>query len=84
MSKLNTIENTKTKLQIITPCFFEKKGLELVPLPYILHDFLKKYTSLYIILTQQISLSGCIYVSGYWAVYGIVIPCLSGCVIIKY
>ena len=73
MSKLKTIENTKTKLQIITPCFFEKKkhktGLELVPLPYILHDFLKKYTSLYIILTQQISLSGCIYVSGYWAVY---------------
>ena len=73
MSKLNTIENIKTKLQTIMPCFFEKKkqktGLELVPLPYILHDFFKKHISLYIILTQQISLSGCIYFLGYWAIY---------------
>ena len=55
-----------TKLQ--TTCFyliwsFLKKqiGLELVFLPHFLHDFEEKYSSCYILLPEQFSLSGCIY-----------------------
>ena len=59
----------ETKLQ--TTCFHVnlsffkklKRGLELVS-----HDFGEKYFSCYILLIDQISLSGCLYFVGYWEI----------------
>ena len=38
-----------------------KRGQELVSLPYFLHDFGREFFSCYILLTDQISLFGCLY-----------------------
>ena len=43
--------------------FFKKKrrSLEIFSLPHFLHDFWKKHFCCYILITDQISLSGCLY-----------------------
>ena len=47
---------------------FSEKGLGLVSPPHFVYDFSKKKCfSSYILLTDQISLSDCLYFSRYWA-----------------
>ena len=48
-----------------------KRVLELVSLPHFVHDFWRKIFSYYILLTDQISLSGCFCFVKYWAIYGL-------------
>ena len=62
----------ETKMQ--TPCFYfiysyfkKQKGLELVSLSHFLHNFWRKI-SCYILLPDQISLSGCVYFVRYWVI----------------
>ena len=45
-----------------------KTGLERVSLPHFLHDFEEKYFSCCVLLPDQISLPGCIFLMGYWAI----------------
>ena len=48
---------------------FLEKGLELVSLPHFLYDFSRKMFPMLhsiILLTDQISLSDCLYFSRYW------------------
>ena len=46
-----------------------KRGLELVYLPHFLRDFRrKKYYCCYILLPDQISMSGCLHFVRYWAI----------------
>ena len=47
---------------------FSENGLGLVFLPHFVYDFSKKCFSCYILLTDQISLSDCLYFSRYWAI----------------
>ena len=46
---------------------FFRKGLEIVSPPHFLYDFPKKSFS-HILLTDQISLSDCLYFLKYWAI----------------
>ena len=46
-----------------------EKGLGIVSPPYFVNDFLEKYFSYYIQLTDQVSLPGCLYFLGYWVKY---------------
>ena len=48
---------------------FSEKGLGLVSQPHFVYDFSKKSFSCYILLTDQISLSDCVYFSSYWAIW---------------
>ena len=48
---------------------FSEKGLELVYPPHSAYDFSKNCFSCYILLTDQISLSGFLYFSRYRAIY---------------
>ena len=45
-----------------------KTGLERVSLPHFRHDFEEEYFSCCTLLPDQISLSGCIFLMGYWAI----------------
>ena len=45
-----------------------RRSLKLVSLLYFLHEFWKKNFSCYILLTDQISLSDCLYFLRYWAI----------------
>ena len=47
---------------------FLEKGLGIVSLPHFVYDFSKKCFSCYIVLTDQITLSDCLYFSRYWAI----------------
>ena len=47
---------------------FSEKGLGLLSPPYFVYDFSKKCFSCYILLTDQISLSDCLYFSRNWAI----------------
>ena len=47
---------------------FSDKGLGLVSPPHFVHIFQEKCFSYYILLTDQISLSDCLYFSRYWAI----------------
>ena len=64
--------------------FFKKKkaGQELISLPHFIHDFCRKI-SLYILLTDQVSLSGCLYFVRYWVIC-VVIVCYPGCDVINF
>ena len=46
-----------------------KRDLELIFLAHFLHDFNEKYISCYIILTDQVSLSGCLSFVRYWTIF---------------
>ena len=46
---------------------FSEKSLGLVSLPHFVHDFQEKCSSCCILLTDQISLSDCLYFSRCWA-----------------
>ena len=46
---------------------FLDKGLGIVSLPHFVYIFQQKCPSCYILLTDQISLSGCLYFLRYWA-----------------
>ena len=48
---------------------FSEKGLGLVSPPHFVYDFSRKCFSCYSLLTDQISLSDCLYFSRYWAIY---------------
>ena len=66
-------QNIETKPQTIcfyfTLSFFLKRGLELDSLPHFLHNFCRKiFFLLYTLLTEEISLSGCLYFVRYWAI----------------
>ena len=45
-----------------------KRGLELVSLPHFLHNFLEKFFSCYILITDQVSQSSCLYFVRYWTI----------------
>ena len=45
------------------------KGLGIVSPAYFVYVYQKKCSSCYILLTDQISLAGCLYFLRYWAVY---------------
>ena len=47
---------------------FSERGLELVYPLHFVYDFQEKRFSCYILLTDQISLSDCLYFSKYWAI----------------
>ena len=47
---------------------FLDKGLGIASLPHFVYDFSKKMIPCYILLTDQISLSGCLYFLIYWAI----------------
>ena len=47
---------------------FLEKGLELVSAMYFVSDLSKKCFSCYILVTDQISLSGYLYLSRYWTI----------------
>ena len=47
---------------------FPEKGLGLVSPPYFVSDFQEKYFSCYILLTDQMLLSDCLYLSRCWAI----------------
>ena len=47
---------------------FSEKGLGLVSSPHLVYDFQEKCYSCQILLTDQISLSDCLYFSRYWAI----------------
>ena len=60
---IKTVEN-----QLILGFFKNiKKCLELVTLPHFPHSIWKEYFSFYVLLIDQISLSGCLYLVRYWA-----------------
>ena len=46
-----------------------KRDLELIFLAHFLRDFNEKYISCYIILTDKISLSGCLSFVRYWTIF---------------
>ena len=48
---------------------FSEKRLELVSSSHFVFDFSRKILLMYILLTDQISLSDCLYFSKYWAIY---------------
>ena len=48
---------------------FSEKGLGLVSQAHFVYDFSKKSCSCYILLTDQISLSDCVYFSSYWVIW---------------
>ena len=49
---------------------FSEKNMGPVSPPHFVYDFFKKKDlSCYILLTNQISLSDCLYFSRYWAMY---------------
>ena len=45
-----------------------KRGLELVSLPHFLHNFLEKFFFCYILITDQVSQSSCLYFVRYWTI----------------
>ena len=47
---------------------FLDKGLGIVSLAHSVYDFSKKCSSCYVLSTDQISLSGCVYILRYWAI----------------
>ena len=47
---------------------FSEKGLGLLSPPYFVYDFSKICFSCYILLTDQIPLSDCLYFSRYWEI----------------
>ena len=47
---------------------FSENGLELVSPPHFVNEFQEKCFSCYILLTDQISLSDCLYFLRYWAI----------------
>ena len=47
---------------------FSEKGLGLVSPPRFVYDFQEKCFLCYILLTDQISFSDCLYLSRYWAI----------------
>ena len=47
---------------------FPGAGLGLVSPPHFVYDFSKKCAPCYILLTDQISLSDCVYFPRYWAI----------------
>ena len=46
---------------------FLDKGLGIVSLAHFVYDFSKKCSSCYVLLTDQVSLPGCLYFLRYWA-----------------
>ena len=48
---------------------FLEKSLGVVSPPHFLYDFKEKSFSCYILLTDQISLPGCLYFVRYWVIY---------------
>ena len=51
---------------------FLEEGLGIVPLPHMI--FQEKYFSCYILLTNQISWTDCIYFLRYWTIFGLQLP----------
>ena len=47
---------------------FSEKGLGLVSPPHFVYDFSRKMFPCYVLLTDQISLSDCLYFLRYWAI----------------
>ena len=47
---------------------FLEKGLVLVSSPHFVYDFSRKFFSCYILSTDQISFSDCLYFSRYWVI----------------
>ena len=47
---------------------FSEKGLGIVYPPCFVYDFSRKIFLFYILLIDQISLSGCLYFEKYWAI----------------
>ena len=47
---------------------FSENGLGFVSPPHFVYDFQEKSFSCYILLTEQISLSDCLYFSKYWTI----------------
>ena len=47
---------------------FSERGLGLVYPPHFMYDFSEQRFSCYILLTDQISLSDCLYFLRYWAI----------------
>ena len=47
---------------------FLEKGLGIVSLPYFAYDFLRKMYLMLILLTDEISLSDCLYFLRYWMI----------------
>ena len=47
---------------------FSEKGLGIVYPPRFVYDFSRKIFLFYILLIDQISLSGCLYFEKYWAI----------------
>ena len=56
---------------------FSEKGLELVSPPHFVYDFQEKCFSCYVLLTDQISLSDCLYFLRYWAI------CVFNCLLTR-
>ena len=51
---------------------FLEEGLRIVPLPHMI--FQEKYFSCYILLTNQISWTDCIYFLRCWTIFGLQLP----------
>ena len=67
--KINFIQLIQTAdPEIFSILIFYKKGLGLVSPPHLVYDFSGKYFSYYILLTEKISLSGCLHFWRYWAI----------------
>ena len=79
VQKRNLLKVTCRPLAFTLLKFFLKKikiGLGLASLPYFLHYlwrkifiFIQQYLSIYLLLTDQISLSGCLSFVRYWAIH---------------
>ena len=55
---------------ILCNAFSKKRGLELASLPHFLFDFWRKtFLFFHLLVTHQISLSGCLYFMRYWAIW---------------
>lgn len=53
-----------------------KRGQGLVSVPHFLYGFWEKYLSSYILLTDQISSSGCLFFLRHWIMCFVIISCL--------
>ena len=51
---------------------------------HFVHNFWRKTSCCYILMTDQIYLSGCFYFVRYWAIYVLVIICLPDCAVISF
>ena len=61
--KLHTVD-----WEICTILIFSKMGPGLVSSPHFVHDFVKEYISCCVLLTEQTSLSDCLYILRYMAI----------------